>query len=144
MTAMTAIVPSATAYNRFPVTTEDTSTEPAIAVPREEPRLEALRESPEISPWSFSGKADCTTLTDDVSMAPTPTPMAKRPGKNVKTLDVARAKRSSRTMPAIVTTKPDQISVRWGKRLARRSASAEEPRIPMVAGVRTRPVFTAL
>ena len=37
---------------------------PAIAVPSEEPRLETLRDSPEISPCCSSGKADCTTLTE--------------------------------------------------------------------------------
>src|SRR5580704_18482337 len=41
---------------------------PAIAVPIEDPRLETLRDSPEISAWRFSGKADCATLTEGVSM----------------------------------------------------------------------------
>ncbi len=31
---------------------------PAMAVPIDEPRLDTLRERPEISPWSFSGNAD--------------------------------------------------------------------------------------
>jgi len=35
-----------------------------MAAPREEPRLDTLRDSPEISPWRCSGKLDCTTLTD--------------------------------------------------------------------------------
>ena len=37
---------------------------PAIAVPSDEPMLETLRDSPEISPCRSSGKADCTTLTE--------------------------------------------------------------------------------
>jgi hypothetical protein len=53
---------------------------PAIAVPSEDPRLDTERDSPEISPWRFSGKADCTTLADGVSMTPTPMPMRNSPG----------------------------------------------------------------
>jgi hypothetical protein len=53
---------------------------PAIAVPNEDPRLDTLRDRPEISPCRFSGKADCTTLTEGVSMRPTPAPMRKSPG----------------------------------------------------------------
>jgi hypothetical protein len=48
---------------------------PAIAVPIDDPRLDTLRDSPEISPWRFSGKSDCTTLTDSVSMMPSPAPI---------------------------------------------------------------------
>src|SRR6202047_4200815 len=49
-----------------------TRTEPTRAVPSEDPRLETLRDRPEISPWSWSGKLDWTTLTEAVSMVPTP------------------------------------------------------------------------
>ena len=45
-----------------------------MATPSEEPRLERLRETPEMSPWSVSGHTDCTRLTDAVSMIPIPTP----------------------------------------------------------------------
>src|SRR4029079_10389329 len=55
--------------------------EPAIATPSEEPRLETLRDTPEMAPWTFSGHADCNRLTDAVSMIPTPTPMRNRPGR---------------------------------------------------------------
>ncbi len=51
-----------------------------MAVPSEEPRFETLRDRPEISPWSRSGKADWTTLTEEVSMTPTPAPIRNRPG----------------------------------------------------------------
>src|SRR5215203_6958110 len=67
----------------------ETSTEPTKAVPSEEPRFETLRDNPEISPWSCSGKLDCTMLTDDVSITPTPRPIKKRPGRNVQTREVA-------------------------------------------------------
>ncbi|MGJ3560180.1 hypothetical protein ACR6C2_22925 [Streptomyces sp. INA 01156] len=45
-----------------------------MAVPKEEPRFDALRDSPETSPCCSSGKLDCTTLTDGVSMTPGPGP----------------------------------------------------------------------
>jgi hypothetical protein len=48
----------AQAYDRYPGATTDTMIVPAIAVPKDEPRLETLRESPEISPCSASGKLD--------------------------------------------------------------------------------------
>ena len=51
---------------------------------------------PEMSPWTCSGHADCTTLTEAVSMAPTPKPMRNRPGQNVQTAESARASASSR------------------------------------------------
>ncbi len=68
MTAVTAMVPKARANTRLPVATVETRTDPASAVPSDEPRLETLLDTPEISPWSFSGKADCTTLTDEVKI----------------------------------------------------------------------------
>src|SRR5207342_2568337 len=52
---------------------------PAIAVPKDDPRLDTLRESPEISPWRLSPKLDCTTLTEGVSMSPRPSPIRSRP-----------------------------------------------------------------
>src|SRR3712207_7003347 len=61
-----------------------TSTEPAMATPRDDPRFDTLRETPEMSPWTSSGHADCTTLTDAVSMAPTPNPMRNKPGQKVQ------------------------------------------------------------
>src|SRR4029453_15572523 len=45
---------------------------PAMAVPSDEPRLDTLRDNPEISPCCSSGKADCTTLTDGLSITPRP------------------------------------------------------------------------
>src|SRR4029077_3129561 len=66
---------SAQAYDRYPGATTDTMIVPAIAVPNDEPRLDTLRESPEISPCSASGKLDRTTLTEGVSIAPTPKPI---------------------------------------------------------------------
>src|SRR5579884_2906735 len=51
-----------------------TSTDPTIAVPSDDPRLDTLRERPEISPCSLSGKLDCTTFTEAVSITPTPRP----------------------------------------------------------------------
>src|SRR4051812_43579686 len=51
-----------------------TSTDPAIATPSDEPRFDTLRETPEMSPCTVSGQADCTTVTEAVSMAPTPNP----------------------------------------------------------------------
>ena len=53
---------------------------PAITVPKHDPRLDTLRDTQDISPWSCSGKADCTTLTDGLSMTPRPTPMRNSPG----------------------------------------------------------------
>ena len=66
---------------------------PAIAVPNDEPRLETLRERPEISPCSASGKLDWTTFTDGVSIPPTPRPIRNSPGTKATTLDEAWTKR---------------------------------------------------
>ena len=49
-------------------------------MPKDEPRFDTLRESPEMSPWSASGKLDCTIVTDDVSITPTPRPMSSSAG----------------------------------------------------------------
>ena len=85
---------------------------PAIAVPNDEPRLETLRDRPEISPCRASGKLDWTTLTEGVSIAPRPSPTSASPGRNASTLSVALTKKSSSRMPASVTTKPATINVR--------------------------------
>src|SRR5881392_1538988 len=66
MSPKTMSAARAHAYARFPVATTEIRIVPAIAVPKEEPRLETLRESPEISPCNRSGKLDCTTFTDGV------------------------------------------------------------------------------
>ena len=47
----------AATYVPFPEARLETRIVPAIAVPNEEPRLEMLRDSPEISPCFSSGKA---------------------------------------------------------------------------------------
>src|SRR6476659_9962449 len=65
----------AAAYEVLP--RPDTRMVPATAVPRDEPRLEMQRDKPEISPCWFSANADCTTLTDGVSMTPTPRPRSR-------------------------------------------------------------------
>jgi hypothetical protein len=44
-----------------------TRTEPTRAVPNDDPRLETLRDRPEMSRWSASGKLDWTTLTDEAA-----------------------------------------------------------------------------
>src|SRR4051794_1537462 len=72
--AMIASAPIASAYDPLPDATSETKIVPAIAAPKEEPRLETLRESPEISPCVSSGKLDWTTFTDGVNMAPMPRP----------------------------------------------------------------------
>jgi hypothetical protein len=46
----TAIAIIASAYERLPMATTDTRIVPAIAVPKDEPRLDTLRESPDIFP----------------------------------------------------------------------------------------------
>src|SRR3954468_5850020 len=38
--------------------------DPAMATPSDDPRFETLRETPEMSPWTLSGQADCTRFTD--------------------------------------------------------------------------------
>src|SRR4029077_412915 len=109
---------SASAYPAFPVTSDETITVPAIATPNEEPRFDTLRDKPDISPWSDSGKLDWTTLTDEVNMTPTPRPTNKSPGKKVTTLDVASANNNSRATPMSVTTNPARLSVDCERRSA--------------------------
>ena len=78
---------------------------PAIAVPRQEPRLDTLRDRPEISPCRSSPKLDCTMLTDGVSMAPRPSPIRRSPGAKAQALgELMPVTMASRTpMPAMVT-----------------------------------------
>ena len=106
----TPIVASARAKGLPPGTLAPTRTEPARAVPSEEPRLDTLRDRPEMSPWSCSGKADCTTLTDEVSMTPMPRPMSSRPGTKVQMPDCSRTSAISSAMPTAVVTNPARIS----------------------------------
>jgi hypothetical protein len=58
MRAITSITVRATANGLPDGSLTATRTEPTRAVPSEDPRLETLRASPEISPWSASGKLD--------------------------------------------------------------------------------------
>jgi hypothetical protein len=106
-----------------------TRTEPASAVPSDDPRLETLRDKPEISPWSASGKLDWTTLTDDVSMTPTPAPNNSSPGIQDRMPEFARTRDSSKIMPTAVVAKPAMISHRCGCRRANLSAPAEVARM---------------
>ena len=116
---------------------------PAIAVPNDEPRLDTLRDSPEISPCSCSGKLDCTTLTDGVSITPRPRPISSSPGANATARDDAPTRASSSPIPATVTTKPAMISVLCERRLANRSAPSDEASTPSVAAVKMTPVSMA-
>src|SRR6202012_4642592 len=77
---MTSIMVRATAKGLPAGSLTATRTEPTRAVPSDEPRLETLRDRPEISPWSASGKLDWTTLNEDVSIVPTPAPNRTSPG----------------------------------------------------------------
>ena len=81
---MRAII--ASAYDRLPVARTDTRIVPAMAVPKDEPRFEMLRDRPEISPCSSSGKLDCTTFTEGVSMTPRPRPISRSPGTKARML----------------------------------------------------------
>ncbi len=47
-------------------------------------------------------------------------------------------------MPTMVVAKPDRMSDRCLKRLARRPATSEDSRIPTVAAVKITPVWMAL
>jgi len=135
---------SATAYG-FPAgSLTATRIEPASAVPNDEPRLDRLRDSPEMSPWSLSGKLDWTTLTDEVSMMPTPMPVNNRPGIQLRMPECARTRPSNSAVPTTVRKKPAMISDRCERRFASRSAAADAARMPIVAGVSSSPVLTAL
>ncbi len=115
-----------------------------MAVPSEEPRLEMLRDRPEISPCRLSGKADCTTLTEGVSISPRPSPISSSPGVKAQMSSTARTSSSRTRMPAVVVANPVTIRVRWDHRFASRSAPSEEASRPRVAAVKTPPVAMAL
>src|SRR5437660_12133791 len=136
MHAIMTTVNSAQPKVLFSETTDETNTEPTSAVPSEDPRFEMLRDKPEISPWSFSGKLDCTTLTEDVSMTPTPAPISRRPGMKLRMLEVALAKNNRRIMPTMVITKPTRMRFLWEYLSASLLAIIDVSRMPMVAGVR--------
>src|SRR5947209_14997671 len=116
---------------------------PATAVPIDDPRLEMLRDSPEISPCMPSLKLDCTRLTEGVSIAPRPKPVRKSPGARPQALVVALAPISSTAMPTIVVTNPAMMRVRWARLFANRSAAREEINMPAVAAVKMTPVWIA-
>ena len=120
-----------------------TSIVPAIAAPSDEPRFETLRDSPEISPCCSSGKLDCTTLTDGVSISPSPRPISSSPGMNAQTLGEPITKASRAPMPEIVTRNPAMMRVRCARRLAKRSAPSDDTSNPAVAAVKIMPVSTA-
>ena len=82
----------------------DTMTVPAMATPNEEPKFETLRDRPDISPWSSSEKLDCTTLTEDVNMTPTPKPTRKRPGTKGRTVVVPGTSHSRRITDQAMNT----------------------------------------
>ena len=91
---------------------------PATAVPRDEPRLEMQRDKPEISPCCSSPNADCTTLTDGVSITPTPRPSSSNPGAKAQALGDHLTSARSTATPMMVATKPAMISVRCAYFLA--------------------------
>src|SRR5215216_2278810 len=141
-TTIRATIPSAS--ERLPVARIDTRIVPAIAVPKDEPRLDTLRDRPEISPCSSSGKLDCTTFTEGVSMIPRPEPTRNSPGTKARMLSVALKRPSKSAMPATVVTKPTTIKVFCVRRLANRSAPKDVSRTPSVAAVKMTPVSIAL
>ena len=136
-----ASAPIAAAY--APWVSPATRIVPAIAVPREEPRFDTLRDNPEISPWRFSGKLDWTMLTDGVSIPPSPNPMRKSPGTKAQVLDDAPTMTMSSAIPPMLRTKPATMSVRWARRRAKRSAPSEDRSRPTVAAVKITPVWMA-
>src|SRR3954454_5555460 len=117
---------------------------PAMAVPNDEPRLETLRDNPETSPCWSSGNADCTTLTDGVSMTPRPSPTSSRPGVNAHSDEDPGTRTSSSTMPTVVVTNPVVISDRCAYLFASRPATSDDARMPSVAAVKITPVSIAL
>src|SRR5205085_5708624 len=102
----TARATIAHAYPRLPGATTETRIVPAIAVPNDEPRLDTLRERPEISPCCSSGKLDCTTLTEGVSIPPRPKPTRNSPGTKATMLDHATTRPINSAIPVSATTKP--------------------------------------
>ncbi len=126
-----------------------TRTDPTTAVPKEEPRLEALLDRPEISPWSFSGNADWTTFTEEVSMVPMPSPIMKRPGTKYQTfatdaLPEIIGSKITRAIPTVVRMKPMMMSRLCVVLVAIFLALVPVSRMPMVAGVTISPAEAAL
>ena len=117
---------------------------PAIAVPKVEPRLDTLRDRPDISPCCSSGKLDCTKLTEGVSINPRPKPISRSPGTNAKTLDQAVTSPIKSPMPAMVPAKPARIRAFCVRFLENRSAPKDVTRRPSVAAVKIAPVSIAL
>ena len=97
-----------------------------------------------MSSWSFSGNADWTTFTEEVTITPTPRPASSSPGTNARTSDPSCASNGSSTSPATVSTKPARIQTACGRRCASRPAAIDEARMPIVAGVSTNPVWIGL
>src|SRR6266508_6741855 len=94
ISAITVRVPNDAAYGLPPGYAAATRIEPTRAVPSDEPRFDTLRDSPEMSLWSRSGKLDWTMLTDEVSITPTPRPMHRSPGTELSTPDCGRTSAS--------------------------------------------------
>src|SRR3954462_12232633 len=108
--AATARTIIAATYVPLPDARSDTRIVPAIAVPNDEPRLETLRDRPEISPCLLSGKDDCTRLTDGVSITPRPRPISSTPGASAHGLDEAALTRpSSSAIPTATRAKPVEM-----------------------------------
>lgn len=120
-----------------------TRTVPAIAVPSDEPRLDTLRDSPEISPCCRSPKLDWTMFTDGVSIVPTPSPISSRPGSSAHTLGDTLSRPRNTATPASVRTNPATTRVRWASRLASGSAAVDDASRPTVAAVKITPVSMA-
>jgi hypothetical protein len=83
--------------------------EPTIDTPNDEPKFETLLKKPEISLWSFPGKADCTTVTEEVNIIPIPAPSRNSPGQEVRDGRLKRPNASSNKMPMMVTKKPPRV-----------------------------------
>ena len=132
----------ATTYDLVPSEMAETRIVPAMAVPNDEPRFETLRERPEISPCSSSGKLDCTTFTDGVSIAPTPSPNRNRPSRNATARSRCRrtGSISSRGRRASRGTRRRSASAAGTASRAARAAN-EEIRMPAVAAVKISPVL---
>ena len=118
---------------------------PAMAVPKDEPRFEMLRDRPEISPWRASAKLDCTTFTDGVSITPSPRPIRSRPGTKAMIRSVETTRAISRPTPHDRHDEAgqDQRPLRAALREPLR-ARGTRPGCPTVAAVKITPVSMAL
>ena len=117
---------------------------PAIAVPKVEPRLEMLRERPEISPCSVLGEARLHDVhrrgqhrTQAEADQQKPRHEGDDPGGGMN-----EAEKSP--IPARVTRKPATISVRCENFFASRCRGEGRDQTPTVAAVKTTPVPIAL